>query len=81
MYKTDLNSKPKPKNFSNLGEYSLKQNFFDPTKNSPPNEFMIKLYMRSQIHNTCNYINNTNNYINNLNNLNNYKNELKCDVK
>ena len=28
------------------GEYSLKQNFFDPTKNSPPNEFMLKLHMR-----------------------------------
>jgi len=28
------------------GEYSLKQNFFDPSKSSPPNEFMIKLYMR-----------------------------------
>lgn len=28
------------------GEYSLKQNFFDPTKSSPPNEFMIKLQMR-----------------------------------
>jgi hypothetical protein len=28
------------------GEYSLKQNFFDPTKSSPPNEFMIKLHMR-----------------------------------
>ncbi len=27
-------------------EYSLKQNWFDPTKNSPPNEFMIKLYCR-----------------------------------
>ena len=25
------------------GEYSLKQNFFDPSKSSPPNEFMIKL--------------------------------------
>jgi hypothetical protein len=33
------------------GEYSLKQNFFDPTKNSPPNEFMIKLYMREQMYN------------------------------
>jgi hypothetical protein len=33
---------------SNLpkGEYSLKQNFFDPSKSSPPNEFMIKLHMR-----------------------------------
>jgi hypothetical protein len=28
------------------GEYSLKQNFFDPSKSSPPNEFMIKLKMR-----------------------------------
>jgi hypothetical protein len=28
------------------GEYSLKQNFFDPSKSSPPNEFMLKLYMR-----------------------------------
>ena len=28
------------------GEYSLKQNSFDPFKSSPPNEFMIKLHMR-----------------------------------
>jgi hypothetical protein len=28
------------------GEYSLKSNFFDPTKSSPPNEFMIKLSSR-----------------------------------
>jgi hypothetical protein len=27
-------------------EYSLKKNFFDPTKSSPPNEFMIKLHRR-----------------------------------
>lgn len=27
-------------------EYSLKQNSFDPTKSSPPNDFMIKLHMR-----------------------------------
>ena len=33
------------------GEYSLKQNFFDPSKSSPPNEFMIKLYMRMSIYN------------------------------
>ncbi len=31
---------------NNQGEYSLKQNFFDPSKSSPPNEFMIKLYIR-----------------------------------
>ena len=34
------------KDTSPKGEYSLKQNFFDPSKSSPPNEFMIKLYMR-----------------------------------
>lgn len=28
------------------GEYGLKQNYFDPSKSSPPNEFMIKLHMR-----------------------------------
>ena len=27
-------------------QYSLKQNFFDPTKSSPPNQFMIKLHNR-----------------------------------
>ena len=36
---------------SPVGEYGLKQSFFDPTKNSPPNEFMIKLYMRNDIYN------------------------------
>jgi hypothetical protein len=34
------------------GEYSLKQNFFDPTKNSPPNDFMLKLNMRMNIYNS-----------------------------
>ena len=33
-------------------EYSLKQNFFDPSKSSPPNEFMIKLHMRMNIYTT-----------------------------
>ena len=28
------------------GEYSRKQNCFDPSKSSPPNEFMLKLHMR-----------------------------------
>jgi len=46
---------PIPKKLSTLmeefrnksqGEYSLKQNIFDPSKSSPPNEFMIKLYIR-----------------------------------
>ena len=28
-------------------QYSLNQNFFDPTKSSPPNSFMKKLYLRT----------------------------------
>lgn len=44
-----------PKNLSTtmkgFSEYSLKQNFFDPSKSSPPNEFMIKLHMRMSIYN------------------------------
>jgi hypothetical protein len=32
------------------GEYSLKQNFFDPSKSSPPNEFMNKLKIRMKIY-------------------------------
>lgn len=35
-------------------DYSLKQNFFDPSKSSPPNEFMIKLHMRVHKHYTDN---------------------------
>lgn len=27
-------------------QYSEKENFFDPSKQSPPNEFMLKLHMR-----------------------------------
>ena len=34
------------------GEYSLTQNFFDPSKSSPPNNFMDKLEMRMKIYNT-----------------------------
>ena len=34
------------------GEYSLKQNFFDPSKSSPPNDFMIKLHMRMSVYNS-----------------------------
>lgn len=37
-------------------EYSLKQNFFDPSKSSPPNEFMIKLHMRMNMYNKNIYI-------------------------
>ena len=34
------------------GEYSRKQNFFDPSKSSPPNEFMLKLHMRLSNYNS-----------------------------
>jgi hypothetical protein len=37
-------------------EYSLKQNFFDPSKSSPPNNFMIKLNMRMTLYNNKNYL-------------------------
>ena len=33
-------------------EYSLKENVFDPSKSSPPNEFMIKLHMRMAKYNS-----------------------------
>ena len=33
------------------GEYSLKQNFFDQSKSSPHNDFMIKLHKRMLIYN------------------------------
>ena len=45
------------KDLSPKGEYSLKQNFFDPTKSSPPNDFMIKLKQRMSVYNTSLYSN------------------------
>ena len=42
---TDFKGLDSPK-----GEYSLKQNLFDPTKSSPPNEFMLKLRMRVSLY-------------------------------
>jgi hypothetical protein len=39
------------------GEYSLKQSFFDPSKSSPPNDFLIKLQMRLSKYNNTNYLN------------------------
>jgi hypothetical protein len=43
------------KDLSPKGEYSLKQNFFDPSKSSPPNEFMLKLQMRMSNYNSFLY--------------------------
>ena len=42
---TDFNIEDKDK------EYSLKQNIFDPTNFSPPNNFLLKLNMRIQMYN------------------------------
>ena len=36
-------------------EYSLKENFFDPSKSSPPNEFLKKLQQRMNIYNSPSY--------------------------
>ena len=33
-------------------EYSLKENIFDPSKSSPPNDFLLKLQLRMSIYNS-----------------------------
>jgi hypothetical protein len=35
---------------NNHTQYSLKQNFFDPSKSSPPNDFMSKLQTRLSVY-------------------------------
>lgn len=35
---------------TNQTEYGLKQNFFDPSKSSPPNKFIIKLRQRISLY-------------------------------
>jgi hypothetical protein len=45
------NLSTKMKEQDTLGEYSLNQNFFDPSKSSPPNEFMLKLKLRMSHYN------------------------------
>jgi hypothetical protein len=49
------------KDMFSFNEYSLKQNFFDPSKHSPPNDFMMKLQLRMSIYNS---FNNSDNLIN-----------------
>jgi hypothetical protein len=39
-------------------EYDLKQNFFDPSKSSPPNDFMMKLQMRMCYYDSLNKFDN-----------------------
>jgi hypothetical protein len=36
------------------GQHSLKQNYFDPSKSSPPNVFIIKLHQRLSSYNHVN---------------------------
>jgi hypothetical protein len=43
------------------GEYSLKQNFFDPSKSSPPNDFLLKLRLRMSYYESFNKLDNFNN--------------------
>jgi hypothetical protein len=47
--KQSLSTSMKDLNYKS--EYSIKQNFFDPSKSSPPNDFMIKLHMRMNMYN------------------------------
>lgn len=49
---------------NSFSEYSLKQNVFDPSKSSPPNDFMLKLQLRMSIYNNYNTNNNCNIYQN-----------------
>lgn len=42
----------------NINEYSLKQKMFDPSKSSPPNDFMIKLKLRMTYYDSFNSFDN-----------------------
>ena len=48
--KNVIKSKSIPIPQTTTQEYGLKQNLFDPTKSSPPNEFMLKLRMRVSLY-------------------------------
>ena len=52
------NSPTKKKESLGYNEYSLKQNFFDPSKSSPPNEFMLKLQLRMSHYESVNNLDN-----------------------
>jgi hypothetical protein len=44
-----------PSSSSPKGTYNLNKGFFDPSKSSPPNDFMIKLHMRMNTYAATNY--------------------------
>ena len=55
-------SQNSPKSKLNLDkEYGLKQNFFDPSKGSPPNDFMNKLKQRMSVYESFINLNNDDN--------------------
>ena len=58
QYETDVPSISKPIPIKRVDSYESKSNNnnFDPSKSSPPNEFMIKLYQR------MNHFNNSSNF-------------------
>jgi len=41
-----------------INEYSLNKSFFDPSKSSPPNEFILKLRLRMNHYESFNNFNN-----------------------
>ena len=43
---------------NSFSEYSLKQNVFDPSKSSPPNDFMLKLQLRMNQYDSFNNVDN-----------------------
>jgi hypothetical protein len=45
-----LNIKDKISSSINTHQYDLKQNNFDPSKSSPPNDFMEKLILRMSVY-------------------------------
>ena len=42
------------KNTNNQPQYDLKENMFDPSNSSPPNDFMLKLQLRMSHYESCN---------------------------
>jgi len=43
------NSPTRPKNLEEAKDYGLNKNIFDPTKSSPPNDFLLKLQKRMEL--------------------------------
>ncbi len=48
---------PSSSSKEDLCEYGLKQNFFDPSKSSPPNDFLLNLHKRMNHYSSSSYTN------------------------